>query len=285
MKRITIMILAMIACIALNSLNLDAAQSVTFLKDGKSITDTIVDMSSHTGQVDYRRSGKVHRKSIWMINFENGKWDFPRERTQLAANRDTIFLRNGHTLNVNIVDFSSRRQMFEFRKGGAVHESKVKRIYFCCTKLPAAYSKAAQKERTPARKDDFKSTTFIVDGRTVKSPLTYINSRKSGFKNKLQINTKDIWMINFQNDSMNFPKERTQLDPQLDTIFLKNGEVIYDTVLDFSSRRNTFRFNEIDPIHHSEIKRIYFCCTKFPRLFQNKVRNPRYKNKYKRRIR
>jgi hypothetical protein len=257
--------LLMVLMIAILGLNLMAIRSVTFLKDGNSITDTIIDMSSRTGFVEFQDNPKVHRSQIWMINFENSQWDFAGERDRLSGNTDTIFLRNGHILNVKIVDFSSRRQKFEFLKGGAVHESKVARIYFCCDKLPGAYQKMKPTASSP--QSERYSTSFIVDGRIVEYPLSYLNSQKTGFTDGLQINTKDLWMINFIDNKWDFPGERQQLDNRLDTIFMKDGEIIYETVIDFSKSRRTFRFNGIDPIHESKIKRIYFCCTKLPTAF------------------
>ena len=264
--------------VILLGLHLSAVQSVTFLLNGDTITDTIVDMSSQTGQVEFLRHGKIHRSSIWMINFMDSNWDFPDERAQLVSDRDTVFLRNGHRLNVNIVDFSSRRQMFEFRVGGGVHESKVMRIYFCCTKLPAAYR--GQEEAAPGESG---SVTFVVDGRIIDSPLSYLNSRKTGFQDGLQINTKDIWMINFEDDSLDFPRERLQLSNRVDTIFPARGRVFYDTVVGFDGRTGNFSFQGTNPIHYSQITRIYFCCTNFPEAFKSRDRYKRTPPRIKRR--
>jgi hypothetical protein len=241
--------------------------SVTFLKNGDTITDTIVDVSSQTGQVEFRSHAKIHRSRIWMINFVNSNWDFPAERQLLVSDRDTVFLRNGQRLNVNIVDFSSRRRTFDFRVGGRVHEDKVKRIYFCCIKLPAAY-----KEKKEAAPGEFYSVTFMVDGRIIESPLSYLNSRKTGFQDELQVNTKDIWMINLEDDSLDFPRERVRLSNKVDTIFPVNGRVFFDTVTGFNGRNGTFSFRKSKPIHYSQITRIYFCCTKFPEVFKKRGR-------------
>ncbi|NIM17721.1 MAG: hypothetical protein GTO45_37615 [Candidatus Aminicenantes bacterium] len=257
--------LLMVLMIVMLGLNLMAIRSVTFLKDGNSISDTIIDMSSRTGYVEFRDNPKVHRSRVWMINFENSQWDFAGERDRLSGNTDTIFLRNGHILNVKIVDFSSRRQMFEFFQGGAVHESKVARIYFCCDKLPAAYQKM---KPTPSPDEGKRySTSFIVDGRIVEYPLSYLNSQKTGFTDGLQINTKDLWMINFIDDNWDFPGERQRLSNRMDTVFMNDGKIIYDNVMDFDKSSLTFRFGRTGSVHESEIKRIYFCCTKLPTTF------------------
>lgn len=265
-------------CVILLGTHLSAVQSVTFLKNGDTITDTIVDMSSQTGQVEFSRHAKIHRSRIWMINFMGSSWDFPAERQLLVSNRDTVFLRNGQRLNVNIVDFSSRRRMFEFKVGGRVHEAKVKRIYFCCTKLPAAY-----KGKEEAATGEFYSVTFLVDGRIIDSPLSYLNSRKTGFQDGLQVNTKDIWMINLEDDSLDFPRERTRLNNRVDTIFLANGRVFLDIVTGFNSRTGMFSFQKSKAIHYSKITRIYFCCTKFPEAFKSRGKYKRVPSRIKRR--
>ena len=257
--------LLMVLMIAMLGLNLMADRSVTFLKDGNSISDTIIDMSSRTGYVEFQNNQKVHRSQVWMINYENSQWDFSGERDRLSGNTDTIFLRNGHILNVKIVDFSSRRQMFEFLQGGSVHESKVARIYFCCDKLPGAYQKMKPTASQPQGKRY--STSFIVDGRTVEYPLSYLNSQKTGFTDGLQINTKDLWMINFIDDNWDFPGERQRLNNRMDTIFMNDGKIIYDNVMDFNERSLTFRLGRTGSVHESEIKRVYFCCTKLPATF------------------
>lgn len=291
MKIKYVFIAAVVGIMVLGGSHLAAIQSVTFLNDGNAITDTIIDMSSRTGQVEYRNNLKIHRGSIWMINYESGAWDYPNERAQLSRSTDTIFLRNGQIMNVTITDFSSRRMVYEFRQGGSVHESNIKRIYFCCTELPGAYQKQGQNQdqnqrkglRRDAQQDDFYTVTFMLDGRVVDSPLKYLNNRKSGFEDGLQVNTKDIWMINFEDDSLDFPQERQRLDRRLDSIVLTNGRMLYDTVLDFNEREGTFGLRNLDPIHYSEIRRIYFCCNIFPDVYRNMRRDHRFPGQKKRR--
>jgi sRNA-binding regulator protein Hfq len=279
------LIALVIGMVVFSSPHLSAMKSVTFLLDGNAIDDTIVDMSSQSGQVEYRNNLKVHRGRIWMINFESGNWDYPNERAQLSRNTDTIFLRNGQVMNVTIIDFSSRRNVFEFQQGGSVHESNIKRIYFCCTELPGAYQKQSQKKGhwKDAPQDDYYPVTFMVDGRVIDSPLKYLDMRKSGFEDGLQVNTKDIWMINFEDDEMDFPRERQKLDRRMDTIFLTNGRVLYGNVLDFKEREGTFVLRNMDPVHYSQISRVYFCCNSFPDALRNLKRYKRIQHSRRRR--
>lgn len=264
MKLTSFLILVMVGCMCLN---LNAGQSVTFLKDGVSKTGTIKDiddMSVRIRRVEYSDGQKIPINLIWMINFVDKKWDFPEERTELSGTTDTIFLKNGDVLQTKIVDFSEPRKKFEFEKGRPVHESKVKRIYFCCTRFPDTWKK---KEKTVKRY----SVTHLLNGKAIEKPLLSLNSSKTKFTDGLQINTKAIWMINFENKEWDFNNERKQLDEKVDTIFLKSGEVTHDKVIGFSKTQETFSFKSINPIHESKIKRIYFCCTKLPDAYKKKL--------------
>jgi hypothetical protein len=255
---------------------LSAKQSVTFLKDGNKVTDTIIDMSSRTGHVEYSKNLKVHKNRIWMINYENKNWDFANERKKLSTNKDTIFVKNGDILKGEITDFSSRRMVWEFSDGRKIHESKVKRIYFCCEELPKYYAKQSKPSIDEILKT-FESNTFLRDGKVNDEAILYLNSRKTGFYDGLQINTKDIWMINLENDKWDFPNERREMQKLMPriyskkhaTIFLTNGRIVHDSLVDFKLERQTFLFQDIDPIHFSKIKRIYFCCNPLPQAYKS----------------
>ncbi len=273
MKKRILMIMVVFAVLATG---LTAAHSYTFLKNGKYIKDTLMDMSRRTGKLEYHSQGRVHWSQVWMINFENNQWNFPNERNQLTGKADGIFLRNGQVMHAIIIDFSSRRRVFEFQQGGSVHESQVARIYFCCDILPGAYNELL---RSPGPKNNWHgqggnndrySTSFLVDGRIVEDPLSYLNSRKAGFMEGLQINTHDLWMINFENNQWNFPNERNQLGNDSDTIIMNDGEVIHARITGFSKTKGTFTFQDMDPIHESYIKRIYFCCQVLPEAFKRR---------------
>lgn len=258
----------LVSIVIMLGMNLYAAKSVTFLHDGRSFTGTIFDMSSRTGVVEYKGNTKIHRSNIWMINYGDNRWDHPKERRQLSKRTDTIFLRNGQAMNVRIVDFSSRRRVYEFQGGGKVHESRVLRIYFCCTNLPAAYKQAKKPKQQD--KGERYASVFLMNGRMIEMPLSYLNSRKTGFTDGLQINTHDIWMINFVDDNWNFAAERRRLNRRLDSIFLKNGNVVNDAIVDFNEKSGSFRFKRSEPIHESQIRRIYFCCNPLPNAYKLK---------------
>lgn len=259
----------LIALTFLLAANLNAA--FIFLNDGNVITSQILDMSSRTGMVDLQNGMKINRSRIWMINFVNNQWNFPNERNMLSGRHDYVFMRNGQAHYGKVADYSSRRHNFEFSNGFKIPVGQVARVYFCCLKLPAAYSQQQQRrDRTPQRGSRFQCTTFLMDGRTVGSPIQYLNNRKSGFEDGLQINTKDIWMINFVEDKFYYPDELRDLDRRVDSIFLAQGEVVYDTVVGFDSRTQSFQFRDGAPIHFSRINRIYFCCNPLPEALKRR---------------
>lgn len=270
--------LMMLLMIAVGASSLMAAHSYTYLKNGTYIKDTLMDMSRRTGKLEYHNQGKVHWSQAWMINFQNDKWNFPGERSQLTGKADGIFLRNGQVMHAIIIDFSSRRRVFEFQQGGSVHESQVARIYFCCDILPGAYNKLLKTPQSGNQGNNNRgsSTSFIVDGRVVEDSLSYLNSRKAGFTEGLQINTKDLWMINFENNRWDYPNERNRLAEDSDTLFMKDGEVLYGRITGFNKNNGTFTFRGMDPVHESHIKRIYFCCEVLPEAFK---RGGKYKKK------
>ena len=263
------------------TLSANAAKSVTFLKDGNKISDVIIDMSSQTGRIDYQGNYKVNRSQVWMINYVNSNWDYPNERSQLANNTDTVFLRDGTVLKDKIIDFSSRRWVWEFKNNRAIRDSQIKRIYFCCTRLPGAYKQETTSPGTPNTSNQNRySITFLVTGKSIEVPLSYLNAQKTGFTDGLQINTHDIWMINFEDNKWDYPGERGRLNKRQDTIFLKDGNVVYGNITNFSEKQQTFRLSRGNPIHETQIKRIYFCCTALPNAYKGAIK---FKRKIKKR--
>ncbi|MCP4154094.1 MAG: hypothetical protein GY757_40585 [bacterium] len=262
-----------------------AGQQVTYLKDGNAVSQKIFDMSSRTGEVEYANHTKIHKSRIWMINFANKQWNFPNERANLSTGSDTIFLHSGGVIHGTIIDFSSRRRVFELKQGRPIPEGNIKRIYFCCVKLPGAFKsklraankkkhvqKPVEKKKTVKPASKLPANTFLLAGKVINTPIKYLNKTKTGFTDSLQINTKDIWMINFVDTKSDFAGERGKLNPKLDTVFLKNGKVAFDTIVDYDNKRGTFRFSNLNPIAANQIKRIYFCCTQYPAAYKGKRR-------------
>ncbi|MCP5052630.1 MAG: hypothetical protein GY940_36010 [bacterium] len=276
----------LIVCIVLLlGVHLTATQTAIFLRNGTTVTDTIKDISSRTGQMDLAKSGRMHISQVWMFNYENTNWNFPDERNQLSPNRnlDTIFLRNGQVIHRELVDFSSRRFVFEFRNGGKVHESKIKRIYFRGVKMPGAYNNLLKKPKPRGGGGgggnrgggNRYAAVFMLDGKHIVNPLSYLNEGKTGFSDGLQINSKDIWMISHEDENWNYPNERRRLNKQTDTIFLKNGSVIQVNITEFDGKTGNYRLQNGTNVHESQVKRIYLCCYQLPDAYKNKGKTRR----------
>lgn len=116
-------------------------ESAIHLKNGKLIVMPIVDISTRTMEVELKNQKTIHISKIWMLNFINRNWNYPTERSRLSKEKDSIFLKNGDVVYDNLVDFSSKRKVYEFKEHRPIHISKIKRIYFCCSALPDAYKK------------------------------------------------------------------------------------------------------------------------------------------------
>jgi len=81
-----------------------------------------------------------------------------------------------------------------------------------------------------------------------------------------QIPLQNIWMINFVDDKWNFPEERKLLTTNDHYIFMKNGAVSSGRIVDFSSVRRWFEFENGQKFPIGEVRRIYFSKTLPPGL-------------------
>lgn len=177
-------------------------QCAVYLMNGTVFVDVINFMSTRSSRLGFHRYGKIKIPNVWMMNFNNKQWNFPGERQSLAPSMDTIFLRNGRILHDRVVTFSTRMKVFRFVHSSPIHMNEIKRIYFCCNKLPASYQALLQQGQNnnqnrprPPRQSSY--YTFVTDGRVINSSVTYFNNLKTGFQNGLELNTKDIVLINF----------------------------------------------------------------------------------------
>ncbi|MCP4220145.1 MAG: hypothetical protein GY765_36275, partial [bacterium] len=166
-----------------------------FKTDGNMMHDIINFMSSRSGRLGFAHHGKMRTQNVWMLNFMNRSWDFPQERNRLARSVDSVFLKNGKVIHDRIVTYSTKFKVFRFTRNADVHVNDIKRIYYCCTKLPAAYSRGKGKEQGHKPQKNI-YYTHLTDGRLVASSIRYLNAQKTVFENNLEINSKDIRLIN-----------------------------------------------------------------------------------------
>jgi hypothetical protein len=260
MRKIIFLVILVIGCVFLSAENqtfFETGKCATFFLDGNMVIDTVYFMSSRSSRLGFVNSGMFKIINIWMVNFISNEWDFPDEREELAPGLDTLFLRNGGIIRDRIDTYSTKMKVFRFDNHAPIHISDVKRIYFCCNRLPNYY---AEKLKTVSAVYYY---TFMIDGRVIDSPIVYLENVKTGFANGLQVNSKDIVMINFENNQNYFSNEKRRLFRTADTIILKDNNVIYKNIAKFSHEEGIIEFQDSAQISFSQISRIYFYRERF----------------------
>jgi len=249
------------------------AQCATFFKNGDMVSGIINFMSTRHPKIGFINQGRFNLNKVWMLNFISEKWNFPRERKQLSKNSDTVFLKNGEVFYDKVTTFSTKFKVFRFRNTNDIHVSKIKRIYFCCMKLPRSLKENSNNI------NEFTYTTIFADGKTKNKDIEYYNKRKTGFVDGLQVNTKDIRMINFENKKKNFPDENRYLKPNLDTVFLKNGDYIQQNIYMIDFKSGKIEFQDESEVNLKKVIRIYF------KGYHRNAKNPVRRKKFRREIR
>lgn len=135
-KKTSIFLIILLLSFSLSASKLKPAQIKVFLTNGNEMITKLVDFSSRTKKFEFKNDKKVHFSKIWMINFVNTDWYFPKDIGKRVKNYDLIVLKNGSYIVDKIIDFSSRRRVFEFKDHKPIHFSKIKRIYFRNSKKP-----------------------------------------------------------------------------------------------------------------------------------------------------
>ncbi len=259
-QKIMFLLILVIGCVSLtaeNQIFFETGKCATFFLDGNIITDTVDFMSSRSGRLGFVNSGMFKIINTWMVNFISSEWNFPEEREELAPTMDTIFLRNGGIIRDRIDTYSTKMKVFRFDNHAPIHILEIKRIYFCCNRLPKSFEEKLKKESAVSY------YTFMIDGRVIDSPIVYLENIKTGFGNNLQVNTKDIVMINFENNQADFPNEKRMLARTADTIFLKDNTVIHKNIARFNHEEGIIEFQDSTQISFSKISRIYFYRVRF----------------------
>ncbi|MCP2605027.1 hypothetical protein NLC29_02605 [Candidatus Aminicenantes bacterium AH-873-B07] len=100
---------------------------------------------------------------------------------------------------------------------------------------------------------------FLRNGNMVIGKIIDISStrRVLQLKDGTEIKLINIWMINFINTKWNFPEERRQITTADHYFFLKNGNIIYGRIVDFSTNLRVFELDTGEKIKIGAIRRIY----------------------------
>ncbi len=231
------------------------AKCAVFMHNGDVRTDIINYMSTGVNKMGFENSSKISLFDIWMMNFESNKWDFPKEREQLGGSLDTIFLKNGRIIKDKVRSYSTRRRVFYLRDNREIYVAKVKRIYFCCNKLPAHYARQTSRNNTGKGRVKF----VHKNGQTFKANLAWVrgNGRYLPLKNGREIRFGDLRRIEFAHHS-----PPSSLNPRSDSIVLKNGRVINQSIVSYDSSGKVFKFKGRMPVHIDQIAAVYFGFTR-----------------------
>lgn len=73
-----------------------------------------------------------------------------------------------------------------------------------------------------------------------------------------EIPLRDLWMINFVNESWDFPQERNLIETNEHYVFLKSGDVASGRIVDMSSEQRVFEFETGEKFAIGQVRRIYF---------------------------
>jgi len=135
---IAFMIIFVLAGALLWSKGLESGETMIFLKNGQKIKGEIEDISSRRLVLELKDGTKVDLSKIWMINFIDKKWDFPKEVAKIVKSEHYFFLKNDDIISGELVDYSVTRGVFELESGEKVKFGSIKRIYFT-KKVPDAF--------------------------------------------------------------------------------------------------------------------------------------------------
>ncbi len=121
-------------------------ESAIFLKNGNRIIGEIVDISSTRLVLQLKNGEEISLSKIWMINFNNEKWNYPDERRKIEGSDHYVFLKDGGITSGRILDFSDRQHVFELDTGEKIPIGRVSRIYFA-KHLPDALAKKLEEAK------------------------------------------------------------------------------------------------------------------------------------------
>jgi hypothetical protein len=244
--------------------------STTFLTDGRIVSHTVVDINKM--RVDFEGDYQVKTQDVWLINFHNANWNFPNERKQLRAGTCTIILTNGKVIYQNVTDYDARRSgRIHMENNTYIHVSAVKRIYFPHAGIPHYYAKLI-KEQQDAQQS-LKCTVYPRKGNSFTADLQHYDTIRKAFtfSNRYVSVITNIRMMRFDKDKPIHYKKRYKIVATVETVILKNGEVLTGTFVNFDNENKVFEFEEFTPIPVSEITKIYFRAS-FPGTKRLRVR-------------
>lgn len=124
--------------------------SIAFLKNGEKVIAKVIDVSRTRHVMELQDTSgdtmEIKLAEIWMINFVNTKWDFPKERDKIVTAEHYFFLKNSEIISGRIIDFSRNLKVFELNTGEKIRIGSIRRIYFS-KNLPDEFKKELETKR------------------------------------------------------------------------------------------------------------------------------------------
>jgi len=227
-----------------------AAEDAVFLKDGNMIVGEITDISSDSLIVQFKDGSKIPLMNVAMINCVDRGKDFPDEAEQITTNQHYVFLKNGEVRMGKIVDYSSEQRVFEFATGEKFPHDMVKRVYFVKMEGGPIIDPALS---------GVQAWIFLKNGSQVAGEIIDISSDRQflELKDQPEIPMKDLYLLNFEGPSKDYPAETSQLNENQDYAFLKDGRVKLGILIDYSSESKVFQFDNGASFAPNMVKRIY----------------------------
>jgi hypothetical protein len=101
---------------------------------------------------------------------------------------------------------------------------------------------------------------FLNNGDRVIGEIEDISSRRLvlELKDGTEIKLSDIWMINFINQQWHFPQEIASVKTPHHYLFLRDGNMTFGKIVDFSTNRRVFELDTGEEVKFGAITRIYF---------------------------
>ncbi|MGD0781869.1 MAG: hypothetical protein ABSA30_03310 [Candidatus Aminicenantales bacterium] len=147
----TILGLVLLAAVLLTATaQMRRGEAAIFFRDGRVIFDQVTGIVTSNLIVQTPGNGQFPMRDVWLINYEENRWDYPGERARMIAGEDAIFLRNGNAASGQIVNFLSEHEAgpgrpwgYKLRKDGRTTiyiPSNISRIYYS-KDVPAAFTR------------------------------------------------------------------------------------------------------------------------------------------------
>lgn len=254
-KKVFVVILILISSWALLAAQYHReGQCQVFYHDGGQREADLEFLSTRSSQISFYNSPKENLGRIWMLNFVENRWDYPKEQRQLhPKGGDTVVFRNGRVEHLYIFSWSTKRRLFYLKDHPGQQEKNsreipvgnIARVYFG-NRIPSAFKSASQgqPQDLPA---GFKPVEVEVlsEGANYQMVWNGFNSIKGTYL------FGDRWYPASVIDRIYLGRHNEDLDdsrvsPTMTTILLDDGRVLQDRLVDV--KNGVLEFESLKPV-------------------------------------